>query len=143
MGWNSTSVETAVGEVRYTEHIQLSSALGPLQKESRAIRIAVFLGLFVSTVSLDLSVDHDLSLFALYLIPVLYSAWYLGNRWAYGGYLAGAAVWVIDEGPEFTTGKSEAMFCAIRPPASLRRTSKQKSLSSINIAVKLNCSTAC
>jgi hypothetical protein len=143
MGWNSTSVEAAVGEVRYTEHIQHSIALGRLQKESRAIRIAVSLGLFVLTVWLDLSVDHDLSLFALYLIPTFFSAWYLGSRWACGSCLAGAAVWVIDEGPEFTTGKSEAMFCAIRPPASLRRTSKQKSLSSINIAVKVNCSTAC
>jgi serine phosphatase RsbU (regulator of sigma subunit) len=99
MGWNSTSVETAVGEVRYTDHIQLSSALGRLQKESRAIRVAVFLGLFVLTVWLDLSVDHDLSLFALYLIPTLYSAWYLGSRWAYGSCLAGGAVWVIDDWP--------------------------------------------
>ena len=71
MGWNATSVETVVGEVRYTEHIQLSSALGRLQKESRAIRIAVFLGLFELTAWLDLSVDHDLSLVALYLIPTL------------------------------------------------------------------------
>ena len=99
MSWNTTSVETAIGELGQTEHIKLSTALGRLQKESRAIRIAVFLGLFVLTAWLDLIVDHDLSLFALYLIPTLYSAWYLGSRWAYGSCLAGGAVWVIHDWP--------------------------------------------
>jgi hypothetical protein len=99
MSWNATSVETAIGELGQTEHIQLSTALGRLQKESRAIRIAVFLGLFVLTAWLDLIVDHDLSLFALYLIPTLYSAWYLGSKWAYGSCLVGGAVWVIHDWP--------------------------------------------
>src|SRR5579864_1897438 len=99
MSWSATSVETAIGKLGQTEHIQLSTALGRLQKESRAIRIAVFLGLFVLTTSLDLVVDHDLSLFALYLIPTLYSAWYLGTPWAYASCLAGAVVWFIDDWP--------------------------------------------
>jgi hypothetical protein len=42
-----------------------------------------FLGLFVLTVWLDLVTDRDLSLFALYLVPTLYSAWFLGIRWGY------------------------------------------------------------
>jgi hypothetical protein len=49
--------------------------------------------------TLDLIIDHDLSLFALYLIPTLYSAWYLGSRWAYGSCLVGGAVWVIHDWP--------------------------------------------
>src|ERR1700739_2854374 len=99
MSWSATSVETAIGKLGQTEHIQLSTALGRLQKESRAIRIAVFLGLFVLTVWIDLIVDHELSLFALYFIPTLYSAWYLGSKWAYGSCLAGGAVWFIDDWP--------------------------------------------
>jgi hypothetical protein len=70
MSWNATSVETAIGESGLRE-LQLLSALGRMQKESRAIRFAVFLGLFALTAWLDLTVDHDLSLFALYLIPTL------------------------------------------------------------------------
>ena len=41
--------------------------------------------------------DHDLSLFALYLIPTLYAAWFLGIRWGYVSCLASAAVWGIED----------------------------------------------
>jgi phosphoserine phosphatase RsbU/P len=56
-----------------------------------------FVGLFVLIAWMDLVFDHDLSLFALYLIPTLYSSWFLGIRWGYASCLAGAAVWVIDD----------------------------------------------
>jgi len=45
----------------------------------------------------SLVLDRDLSLFALYLIPSLYSAWFLGVRWGYVSCLASAVVWAIDD----------------------------------------------
>jgi serine phosphatase RsbU (regulator of sigma subunit) len=56
-----------------------------------------FLGLFVLIAWLDLVLKHDLSLFALYLIPTLYSAWLLGIRWGYASCFASAVVWAIDD----------------------------------------------
>ena len=44
-----------------------------------------------------LVLDRDLTLFALYLIPTLYSAWFLGVRWGYVSCLASAVVWAIDD----------------------------------------------
>jgi hypothetical protein len=55
--------------------------------------------LFGLTAWLDLVVGHNLSLFPVYLIPMLYSAWYLGNRWAYASCLAGGVVWFINDRP--------------------------------------------
>ena len=59
----------------------------------------MFFALFALTASLDLIVDHDLVLFALYLIPTFYSAWCLGSRWAYGGCLASGMVWFVRNWP--------------------------------------------
>jgi len=55
--------------------------------------------LFGLTAWLDLVVDHNLSLFPVYLIPTLYSAWYLGSRWAYASCLAGGVVWFVNDRP--------------------------------------------
>src|ERR1700721_4417961 len=93
MNFISSSVGAAVGQVADARPVSMSNALRRLQQQSRAIRIAVFLALFALTAWLDFILDHDLSLFALYLIPTLYSAWYLGGKWAHGGCLAGGAVW--------------------------------------------------
>lgn len=99
MNFISSSVGAAVGQVADARPINMSNALRRLQQQSRATRTAVFLALFALTAWLDFILDHDLSLFALYLIPTLYSAWYLGSKWAYGGCLAGGAVWFIDDLP--------------------------------------------
>jgi cell division protein FtsW (lipid II flippase) len=68
-----------------------------LQRQPRVVQALGFLGLFVLIAWLDLVLDHDLSLFALYLIPTLFSAWFLGIRWGYVSCLASAVVWVIDD----------------------------------------------
>src|SRR5246127_814525 len=98
MNWISSSV-AVMQEFADATRVDMSNVLGCLQKQSRAGRIAAFIVLFTLTAWLDLVVDHDLSLFALYLIPTLYSAWYLGIGWAYGSCLAGGAVWVIHDWP--------------------------------------------
>jgi serine phosphatase RsbU (regulator of sigma subunit) len=74
-----------------------SSVLRLLQRQPRSVHALVFASLFVLIAWLDLILDHDLSLFALYLIPTLYSAWFLGIRWGYVGCLASVVVWVIDD----------------------------------------------
>ena len=68
-----------------------------LQRQRRAVHAVAFAGLFVLISWLDLALDHDLSLFVLYLIPTLYSAWFRGIRWGLLGCLASAAVWAIDD----------------------------------------------
>jgi serine phosphatase RsbU (regulator of sigma subunit) len=73
------------------------NALRLWQGQPRVVQAVGFLGLFVLIAWLDLVLDHDLSLFALYLIPTLYSAWFLGIRWGYLSCLASAVVWVIDD----------------------------------------------
>lgn len=95
----SSSIGAGATEFTGARRLEMSYALGRLQKQPTATRIAVFIGLFALTASLDLIVDHDLSLFTLYLIPTLYSAWYLGTRWAYASCLAGGIVWFIDDWP--------------------------------------------
>ena len=52
-----------------------------VQCQPRFVHALVFASLFVLIAWLDLVLDHDRSLFALYLIPTLYSAWFLGIRW--------------------------------------------------------------
>jgi hypothetical protein len=49
--------------------------------QRRVVQVLGFLGLFVLIAGLDFVVDRDLSLFALFLISTLYSAWFLGIRW--------------------------------------------------------------
>jgi serine phosphatase RsbU (regulator of sigma subunit) len=95
----SSSIGAAAAEFTGAGRVEMSNDLGRLQKWSSATRVAVFLALSALTASLDLVVDHDLSLFALYLIPTLYSAWYLGTPWAYASCLAGGVVWFIDDWP--------------------------------------------
>lgn len=95
----SKSIGDAFGGSADTYRIDVLFFLGRLKKQSETIRVGIFAGLFALTAWLDLSVDHDLSLFALYLIPTLYSAWYLGTRWAYGSCLAGGVVWFVDDWP--------------------------------------------
>ena len=73
------------------------TALRRLQRQPRIVQVLVFLGLFALTAWLDLAIDPDLSLFALYLIPTLYSAWFLGIRWGYVSCLASALVCFIDD----------------------------------------------
>jgi hypothetical protein len=73
------------------------NALRHLQRQPRVVQALGFLGLFVLIAWLDLVIDRDLSLFALYLIPTLYSAWLLGIRWGYVSCLASAVVWVVDD----------------------------------------------
>jgi hypothetical protein len=55
--------------------------LNPLlhwQRQPRVVHALGFLILFILAACLDHIVDLDLSLFALYLVPTLYTAWYLG-----------------------------------------------------------------
>jgi serine phosphatase RsbU (regulator of sigma subunit) len=78
------------------------STLRNLQHKPRPVQALVLIGLFVLIAWVDLIVDPDLSLFALYLIPTLYSAWFLGIRWGYIGCLASAVVWVVDDWGEAT-----------------------------------------
>jgi serine phosphatase RsbU (regulator of sigma subunit) len=73
------------------------NALRRLQRQPRAVHALTCLALFVLVAWLDLVLDRDLSLFALYLIPTIYSAWFLGIRWGYLSCLASAAVWVMDD----------------------------------------------
>jgi serine phosphatase RsbU (regulator of sigma subunit) len=73
------------------------NALRHLQRQPRGVQTLGCLVLFVVIAWLDLVLDHNLSLFALYLIPTLYSAWLFGNRWGYVSCLASAVVWVIDD----------------------------------------------
>jgi len=56
------------------------NALRHLQRQPRVVQALGFLCLFVLIAWLDLILDRDLSLFALYLIPTLYAAWLLGIR---------------------------------------------------------------
>jgi serine phosphatase RsbU (regulator of sigma subunit) len=99
MNWISSSVAPAVDRFASVIRLDLSNALGRLQKQSRAIRIAILVVLFGLTACLDLVVDHNLSLFPVYLIPTLYSAWYLSSGWAYASCLAGGLVWFVDDRP--------------------------------------------
>src|ERR1700745_2398586 len=98
MNWISSSV-AVMEEFADATRLDMSNVLGRLQKQSRAGRIAAFIVVFTLTAWLDLVVDHDLSLFALYLIPTLYSAWYLSIGWAYGSCLAGGIVWFVHDWP--------------------------------------------
>ena len=75
----------------------LLNALRHLQRQPRVVQALGFLGLFVLIAGLDHVLDRDLSLFALYLIPTLYAAWFLGIRWGYVSCLASAVVWVIED----------------------------------------------
>lgn len=99
MNWISSSVDPAVEQLAAIRRLDFSNTLGRLQQRSRATRIAIFVTLFGLTACLDLVVDHNLSLFPVYLIPTLYSAWYLGSRWAYASCLAGGMVWFINDRP--------------------------------------------
>jgi serine phosphatase RsbU (regulator of sigma subunit) len=73
------------------------NALRLLQRQTRAVHAVVFAGLFILIAWPDLVLDPDLSLFALYLIPTLYSAWFLGVRWGYAGCVASAVVFLVDD----------------------------------------------
>lgn len=95
----SNLVSSAAVEFEGATRIEMSNALARLQKQSSMTRVLVWVALFAVTASLDLAVDHNLSLFPLYLIPTLFAAWYLGSRWAYASCLAGGVVWVVDDRP--------------------------------------------
>jgi serine phosphatase RsbU (regulator of sigma subunit) len=73
------------------------NALRNWQSQPRAVQVLGLLVLLTSTAGLDLAIDRDLSLFALYLIPVLYAAWFLGVRWGYASCLASAIVWAAED----------------------------------------------
>lgn len=74
-----------------------AAALGRLRIQSRLRHAFVVALLFVTVAWLDLILDSDLSLFALYLIPTLYATWFLGTRWGTLSCLASAVVWVVDD----------------------------------------------
>ena len=74
----------------------LLNAIRRWQRQPRVVHALAFLFLFILIAWLDL-LDYDLLLFALYLIPTLYAAWYLGIRWGYVSCLANAVVWVIED----------------------------------------------
>lgn len=73
------------------------NAIRYLHRQSWLVQALVFIALFVLIGWLDLVLDHDLSLFALYLIPTLFAGWFLGARWGYVTCLASAVVWAIDD----------------------------------------------
>ena len=83
------------------EELTPLSIVRRLQHQPRIIKVLGFLGLFAVVARLDLALDPNLSLFALYLIPTLYAAWFLGIRWGYASCFASAVVWVIDDWGEF------------------------------------------
>jgi serine phosphatase RsbU (regulator of sigma subunit) len=94
----ATSISTAVRQfANVRRETAPFNAFQQFQHQPRFVRALGFLGLFVLIASLDLVIDHDLSLFALYLIPTLYCAWFLGTHWGYISCLASAVVWVIDD----------------------------------------------
>ena len=72
-------------------------AVQTLQRQPRVVQVLEFLCLFGLIAGLDHVIDHDLSLFALYLIPTLYAAWFLGIRWGYVSCLASGVVWAIED----------------------------------------------
>jgi sigma-B regulation protein RsbU (phosphoserine phosphatase) len=75
----------------------LVNALRHWHRQPRVVQALGFLGLFVLIAWLDHVIDRDLSLFALYLIPTLYAAWFLGVRWGYVSCLASGIVWAIED----------------------------------------------
>ena len=75
----------------------LLNSVRRLQRQPRLLHALGSLVVFVLIAWLDLALDKDLSLFALYLIPTLYSAWFLGIRWGYVCCFASAAVWAVDD----------------------------------------------
>jgi hypothetical protein len=98
MGSISTRISTRVKQFAGVRRgTALLNVLRHWQRQPRVVQALGFLVLFVLIAWLDLIIDHDLSLFALYLIPTLYSAWFLGIRWGYVSCLASAVVWVIDD----------------------------------------------
>jgi serine phosphatase RsbU (regulator of sigma subunit) len=78
------------------EPIQLN-VLRHLQRQPLKVQALIALAIFVLIAWLDFVLDRNLSLFALYLIPTLYAAWFLGKQWGYAGCVASAVVWVIDD----------------------------------------------
>jgi len=98
MGSISTRISTAVKQFASVRRGTAPlNALRHLQRQPRVVQALGSLGLFILIAWPDLVLDRDLSLFALYLIPTLYSAWFLGIRWGYVSCLASAVVWVIDD----------------------------------------------
>ena len=77
--------------------MSLLNALQHLERQPRIVRALEFLGLFAVIAGLDHAIDRDLSLFALYLIPTLYAAWFLGVQWGFVSCLASGITWAIED----------------------------------------------
>jgi serine phosphatase RsbU (regulator of sigma subunit) len=77
--------------------ISLLEVLQTLQRQPRVVQVLEFLGLFALIAGLDHAIDRDLSLFALYLVPTLYAAWFLGIRWGYASCLASGVTWAAED----------------------------------------------
>ncbi len=90
----STQVTRAARETKHSLFVGIFRKLG---RHSRTGQVAVLTAAFGLTALLDFLVDPNLSLFALYVIPTVYSAWFLGIGWGYGTCLASAIVWAIDD----------------------------------------------
>lgn len=52
---------------------------------------------FVAIPWLDFAVDPDLSLFALYLIPIIYAGWFLCRGWGYACCMVSGLIWMAAE----------------------------------------------
>src|SRR4051812_3627059 len=71
--------------------------LPALQEQPRHIRVLMFLALFGTVTFVDLAVDRDFSLYALYVIPAVCAIWLLGSRWGYSACAVSALVWLTDD----------------------------------------------
>ncbi|WP_051670661.1 PP2C family protein-serine/threonine phosphatase [Bryobacter aggregatus] len=80
----------------FDEEQQQWNVLTYLRRQPRSVHALILLALIVLIAGLDFTVDRDLSLFALYLIPALYGVWFLGRRWGYISCLVSAVIWLVD-----------------------------------------------
>ena len=77
--------------------MSLLNALQHLERQPRVVQVIEFLGLFTVIAGLDHVIDRNLSLFALYLIPTLYAAWFLGVGWGYVSCLASGVTGAVED----------------------------------------------
>ncbi len=94
---SSISTRLSYSDRQFLSLAKGAALLKILRRQSRSAQALGALGLFVVIAWLDLVFDRDLSLFALYLVPTLYCAWFLGVRWGYLTCFASAVVWIIDD----------------------------------------------
>ena len=74
----------------------LARAIERLQRQVRPVRVAGLATVFAVVAYIEFWLDPDLSLYAFYLIPAIYSTWFLSVRWGYVTCVASSAVWLVD-----------------------------------------------